>query len=97
MVTRRNITARVRQAAHHGKVIFTQHAWQRMQQRGVTPSQVMRVLVDGEQVRTEAPNKPDQNPQTRLKRRTAGDNVVVVASVQELLDGEFAVVITAWN
>lgn len=97
MITQKNITSHVRHAARDGSVMFTQHASDRMRQRGVTPMDVLLVLLEGDEIGTQPPNKLGQNPQTRLQGNVEGVQITVVASIVEQPNGESAIVITTWQ
>ena len=95
--TQHNVRAKVREAARNERVILTEHARQRMRERGVTIQQITHVLIYGEEIETQPSGNPEQNPLTKLRGEASGDQVTVVASVKELRNGGAAVVVTAWK
>ena len=96
-ITQHNVTERIREAARLGRVILTEHVRQRMQQRGVTIQQIIRVLTSGKEIEIQQPKGPKHNPVVKLRGKAAGDMITVIASVQKRSGNESAVVVTAWK
>ena len=91
------ITRRVKEASQAGRIIITKHASERGRQKGISDAQLRDVAKYGVQVQTEPAEAEDLNPKTEMRRRVAGDDVTIIASIVELPDGESAVIITGWK
>lgn len=78
-----------------GRVFFTKHAEDRMRERGITRLQVMTCLKNG--VFVEGPAKSAKGSWTfKMRVRSAGDEVCVVAALDMDKNGNFALVITTY-
>ncbi len=96
-VTQSNITQRVKAAAVAGRVIVTTHATERALERGITNKQLEEVAKSGTQTSTQPPAKKELNPKTKMTKHVAGDEVTIIATVEETKNGESAVIITDWS
>jgi len=78
------------------RVFFRPHAEKRMKQRNITRPQVIRCLRSG--AITEGPARGiEGNWEMRMEVLSAGDPITVVAALDNDEQGNFVVVITAFN
>jgi hypothetical protein len=96
-ITRANITRHVKAAANAGRVIITNHASEKALARGITDKQLREVAKGGVQVQTEPAEADDLNTKTRMRKRVAGDDVTIIATVITTRGGESALIITDWK
>lgn len=85
-------------AEDSARVFFTAHAEERMNERGVTRTQVLRCLKHGKMLRSD-PKKSDQGNWTlKLEVMSAGEAVKVVAALDfDEKIGDYIVVITTYR
>jgi hypothetical protein len=76
------------------RVLFTNHAEQRMRQRRITRPQVLRVLRHGHIVESPLINEEKQSWEAALECLTAGKCVRVVAAITADSGGDKIIVIT---
>ncbi|PJK07968.1 hypothetical protein CO610_07330 [Lysobacteraceae bacterium NML95-0200] len=82
-------------AAEGGRVVFSEHARQRMRQRDVSTQQVMQVLLRGEVVEPVRWDSERRNYRLKLRALTAGEDVEVPCAIDvEQLMGQVVIVIT---
>lgn len=95
-LTREECLAWVRELmGEGGRLIFAEHALERMEQRDVSFAQVNQVLRRGEITEGPTYSTRYENWQFRMEALTAGDHVSVVAAIEiQNLMGETIVAIT---
>ena len=78
-------------------VEFLQHAIERMEQRGITSRQVLKVLQDGEQIEgADWCTDKERGWRCKLSCVTAGDKVTVIAKLVER-ENSACLVVTTWE
>lgn len=83
-------------AQDSARVFFTAHARQRMRERRISTSQVLRCLRHGNVIEGPAPN-PRGNWEVLVEVLSAGDVIRVAAALDQEPSGHFIVVITAYH
>ena len=80
-MTKQEIIKQMRQAAADGKILYTQHAIERMGQRGISRFMVEQCLLAGVSTRPAYHNTAYQTYECRISHYTAGINYDVVAAI----------------
>jgi hypothetical protein len=95
-ITQSNISSRVKTAARTGRIIITTHATRRGQERNISDQQMRNVAKYGTEVKTE-PAKAPLNPNTRMRKCVAGDEIIIMASIVTIADREHVIIISTWK
>ncbi|HGO8288875.1 TPA: DUF4258 domain-containing protein [Neisseria meningitidis] len=80
-MTKQEIIRQIRQAAASGKILYTQHAIERMQQREISRLMVVQCLLAGTSTRPAFHNTAHQTYECRISHYAAGTNYDVVAAI----------------
>jgi len=80
-----------------GRIFFSPHAKERMSERGVTTSQILRMLQNKHAVFTEGPYEtPSGDWKFNLRGKVAGDTFTIVVALKNHQKDPKAALVTVW-